>query len=105
VTIRLKPLETQAEILAPLRTADPALGHSRAAASAQTPTPETWSREPSRLQESARSQDRARSQNAEASDPAIDWVLKGGRGASWRSIESPMRPGMPGLGPDAQGAE
>jgi hypothetical protein len=90
VTIRPKPLETQVEILAPLRTPDPALAQSRAAASAQTPTPETtWSREPSRLQESARSQDRARSQNAEASDPAIDWVLKGGRGASWRSIESP----------------
>jgi hypothetical protein len=68
VTIRPKAPETQTGIPPPLRT---------------------WSLEPSRLQEPARSQDEARSQKAEASDPAIDWLLKGGRGTSRRSIESP----------------
>lgn len=92
VTIRPKPLETHAEIPAPLRTPDPALAQSQAAASPQTPTPETtWSPEPARLVESARSLDRARSENAEASDPA--------------TYREPMGPEMPGLGPDAHGAE
>jgi hypothetical protein len=90
VAVRPKPAETQAEIPAPLPSPDPALAQSRTAASAPTPTPEsTWSREPSRLQESARSQDGVGSQNAEASDPAIDWPLKGGQETSRRSIESP----------------
>ncbi len=89
VAVRPKPPETQAEISAPLPSPDPALAQSRAAASAPTPTPEaTWSREPSRLQESARSQDGMGSQNAEASDP-IDWLLTGGRGTNRRYIESP----------------
>jgi hypothetical protein len=90
VTVRRRPREPQAEIPAPLRRPDPALAHSRAAASAPTPTPETiGSPEPSRRQESARSQDGASSQNAEVSDPASDWLLKGGRGTSRQSIESP----------------
>jgi hypothetical protein len=90
VAVRPNPAETQAEIPAPLPSPDPALAQSRTAASAPTPTPEsTWSREPSRLQESARSQDGVGSQNAEASDPAIDWPLKGGQETSRRSIESP----------------
>jgi hypothetical protein len=90
VVVRPEPPERPAESPALLRSPDPALAQGRAAASAPTPTPEaTRSPEPSRLEESARSRDGARSQNAEASDPAIDWLLKGGQGIARRHIESP----------------
>lgn len=89
VAVRPEPPE-RPESTAPLRSPDPALTQGRAAASAPPPTPEaTRSPEPSRLQASARSRDGARSQNAEASDPTIDWLLKGGQGISRRHIESP----------------